>query len=141
MPGKHTELAFEDAIEHGLLQGGWTKGDPRTFDRERALQPGAFLAFIEATQSRLWNDLKKQHGAGLEAGVLDTLVKTLDSRGSLDVLRRGFKFYGKQIDCAYFKPAHGLNPDILAKYEENRTVVTRQVRFIVDRARPVFSRR
>jgi type I restriction enzyme R subunit len=49
-----------------------------------------------------------------------------------DVLRHGFKFFGKKIDCAYFKPAHGMNPDILAKYAENRLVVTRQVKFIVD---------
>ncbi len=131
MPGKHTERAFEDAIEHGLLQGGWTKGDPRTFDRERALQPDDFFAFVEATQPQIWNELRKQHGAAFEASVLDALVKSLDSRGSLDVLRHGFKFFGKQIDCAYFKPAHGLNPDILARYEKNRTVATRQVRFIV----------
>lgn len=133
MVGRHTESAFENAIEHSLLStGGWLKGDPRTFDRERALQPADFLAFVQASQSQLWAELKKQHGAALETAVLDTLAKSLDSRGTLEVLRRGFKFYGKQMDCAYFKPAHGLNPDILAKYAKNRAVLTRQVRFIPD---------
>ena len=69
---------------------------------------------------------------GLETAVLDTLVKALDLRGSLDVLRHGFKFFGKKIECAFFKPAHGMNPDILVKYAKNRLVVTRQVRFIED---------
>jgi type I restriction enzyme R subunit len=130
MPGKHTERAFEDAIENSLVtNGGWTAGDPAAFDRERALHPADFFAFVEATQTDLWTDLRAQHGAGLESGVLDTLTKSLESRGMLDVLRHGFKFFGKKIDCAYFKPAHGLNPDILAKYAQNRLVATRQVHF------------
>src|SRR5262249_44453096 len=36
----------------------------------------------------------------------------------------------KKIDLAYFKPAHGLNPDLAARYAKNRLVVTRQVKFI-----------
>jgi len=130
MTTKHTERAFEDAIEHHLLTaGGWHKVAPTAFDRERALIPSEVFAFIEATQSALWNELRTQHGAGLEAAVLDTLAKSQASRGTLDVLRHGFKFYGKTIQLAVFKPAHGLNPDVLAAYAENRLAVIRQVRF------------
>jgi type I restriction enzyme, R subunit len=130
---KTKELHFEDAIEHHLINsGGWTKGSPQDFDRTTGLVSKDFFAFIESTQPELWNELKKHHQSGLEAAVLETLVKALDSRGSLDVLRHGFKFFGKKIACAYFKPAHGMNPDILAKYTKNRLVVTRQVKFIVE---------
>ena len=130
MPGKHTERAFEDAIEHSLVTaGGWTLGDPKDFDRERANCPLDLFRFIEVTQTDLWTELKKQHGEGLQPAVLDALLKAIESRGTLDVLRHGFKFFGKKIDCAYFRPAHGLNPDILTKYAENRLVVTRQVHF------------
>ena len=78
----------------------------------------SLLRFAESHQAKDSTDaLALLDGAdGLEAAVLDTLVKALDSRGSLDVLRHGFKFFGKKIECAYFKPAHGMNPDILAKY-------------------------
>ncbi len=130
---KTKERHFEDAIEHHLLtSGGWTKGNPTDFDRQTALVPKDLFAFIEATQPEVWADLRKHHQSGLEAAVIDTLVKMLDSRGSLDVLRHGFKFFGKKIECAYFKPAHGMNPDILAKYAKNRLVVTRQVKFAPD---------
>jgi type I site-specific restriction-modification system R (restriction) subunit len=44
-------------------------------------------------------------------------------------MRHGFKFYGEALRLAYFRPAHGLNPEILAQYEQNRLVVTRQVKF------------
>jgi type I restriction enzyme R subunit len=128
---KTKERHFEDAIEHHLLtSGGWTKGSPADFDRHNALVAKEFFAFGESTQPEVWADLRKHHQAGLEAAVLDTLIKALDVRGSLDVMRHGFKFFGKKIECAYFKPAHGMNPDILAKYAKNRLVVTRQVKFI-----------
>ena len=67
MPGKHTESAFEDAIEHSLITaGGWIKGDASGFDRERALSSAELFAFVEATQADLWAELRKQHGPGLE---------------------------------------------------------------------------
>jgi type I restriction enzyme, R subunit len=130
---KTKELYFEDAIENHLVtSGGWAKGSPKDFDREIALISKDFFAFADATQPETWTELRKHHQSNLETAVLDTLVKALDARGTLDVLRHGFKFFGKKIDCAYFKPAHGMNPDILAKYAKNRLVVTRQVRFIED---------
>jgi type I restriction enzyme, R subunit len=130
---KTSELHFEDAIEHHLLSsGGWTKGNAADFDRRTALVAKDFFTFIEATQPVTWSELRKHHMSGLEIAVLDTLTKALDSRGSLDVLRHGFKFFGKKIECAYFKPAHGMNPDVLARYAKNRLVVTRQVTFVPD---------
>jgi len=130
MTAKHTERAFEDAIVHDLVaQSGWTQGDPKAFDAERALTPSDFFAFLEATQPELLATLRKQHGKSLEPALLDALVQAIESRGLLEVLRHGFKFFGKKVECAYFKPAHGLNPDIVARYEKNRLVVTRQVHF------------
>ncbi len=131
MPGKHTEAAFETAIVTDLVeQRGWVEGSPDDFDRQLALVPKDIFAFIEATQPELWGDFRKQHRDGLESSLLDTVVKMLDSRGTLDCLRHGIKFYGKKIDLAYFKPAHGLNPELEARYAQNRLVVTRQVKFI-----------
>jgi type I restriction enzyme R subunit len=129
-PAIHTEAAFESAIEDALLARGWVKGDPAGYDRERAVAPADLFAFIQATQPELWQQLGKLHGAGMQAGLLDALAKERKRKGTLQVLRRGFKFYGKRIQLAYFKPAHGLNPDVLAKYQANRLVVTRQLRMV-----------
>jgi len=43
------------------------------------------------------------------------------------VLRHGFKFYGNTFRLAYFKPAHGLNDEVLAVYARNQLTLTRQV--------------
>jgi type I restriction enzyme R subunit len=130
MPGRHTERAFEDAVEAGLLERGWERGAAELYDRENAILPEEFLAFFPRSQPELAAALKKQHGANFEAGVLDALVKTLASHGALHVLRHGFKFYGRKIEGAWFRPSHNLNPDILARYDANRLAVVRQLKFI-----------
>ena len=127
--GINKEEAFEAAIEQHLLGSGWQQGNPAQFDRETAIHADEFLAFVVETQPDLWDALRKQHGAALEGAVVDALLKALDSLGMLEVLRHGFKFYGKRIATAYFKPAHGLNPEIIELFEQNRLMVTRQVKF------------
>lgn len=128
MPGQTTERAFEFQVEDLLLkQGGWLPGTNAEWDKARALFPARVFAFIEATQPKLWAEMAGLHGSNLQRMLLDALVKELDIKGSLHVLRHGFKFYGKLFQLAWFKPAHGLSPDVLALYDENRLTVTRQV--------------
>lgn len=130
----HTEEAFEKAIVADLVgERGWIDGSPSDFDRQLALIPKDLFTFIEATQPDLWANLQKQHKDGIEPALLQTIESNLDSRGTLDCLRHGVKFYGKKVELAYFKPAHGLNPDLEARYRGNRLVVTRQVKFIPEK--------
>ena len=122
------EHAFESYVEEILRdKAGWETGALTEWDVERALFPARVFAFLQATQQKLWKDMRTLHGAGLESLLIDTLVKELDHKGTLHILRHGFKFYGKTFRLAYFKPAHGLNYDVLRLYGENRLTVTRQV--------------
>lgn len=128
MSGQTTERAFESHVEDLLLkQGGWLPGTNSEWDKTLALFPARVLAFIAATQPKLWAEMEGLHGSNMQAMLLVALVKELDIKGSLHVLRHGFKFYGKLFQLAYFKPAHALSPDVLAMYEQNQLTVTRQV--------------
>ena len=131
-PGVHTEKTFEDVVEAGLLASGWTKGTPATFDREVALDPSHLFHFIQDTQPALWSAFEAQHGDQLEPLFLEWLAKERASRGTLDLLRHGMKFYGKQVELAYFRPAHSLNPEAADRYAKNRLVVVRQLKFRPD---------
>jgi type I restriction enzyme R subunit len=123
-----TERAFESYVETILLnRAGWEKGDLADWDVDRALFSPRIFAFIQDTQPKLWEEMRKLHGAGLESLLINTLVKELDLKGTLYVLRHGFKFYGKTFRLAYFKPAHELNQDVLDLFAKNRLTVTRQV--------------
>jgi len=122
-----TEHAFETYVEEILLtRGGWKSGSNADWDKEKALFPSFIFAFIQATQPKIWAEMKALHAAGLEMLLINTLVRELDAKGSLHVLRRGFKFYGKTFHLAYFKPAHGANADILELFGKNSLTVTRQ---------------
>ena len=123
-----SEKAFETYVEEILLtRGGWKTCSNAEWDKERALFPAQVFAFIADTQPKLWAEMQALHATGLEALLLTSLVKELDAKGSLHVLRHGFKFYGKTFRLAYFKPAHGANYEVLELFCKNRLTVTRQV--------------
>ena len=76
MPAIHTEGAFETTLERWLLEhGGYAHADAAGFDRERALLPSEFVAFVRETQPERWKGLERQHGTSLEHGLVEQLVK------------------------------------------------------------------
>lgn len=77
MPTNHKEIAFEDAIEHHLVNvAGYGTAEPKDFDPERAVDPTVFLAFVQETQPEKWESLEKLHGGDTAAIVLDDLTST-----------------------------------------------------------------
>jgi type I restriction enzyme R subunit len=124
-----SESAFETAIESVLLADGYTRLDGRGFDRKRAIFTDEALAFIRATQSKVWEKLEALHGEQTGARVLESLCKWVDTHGTLATLRHGFKCFGRTLRIAFFRPAHGLNPELEARYQANRLGLTRQLRF------------
>jgi type I restriction enzyme R subunit len=124
-----SETAFETVIEAQLLAAGYTAVDGQAFDRECAIFPEEALAFIRATQPQIWSKLEALHGEQTGPRVLEALCKWLDSYGALATLRHGFKCFGKTLRIAFFRPAHGLNPELEARYQANRVGLTRQLHF------------
>lgn len=130
MPG-HTELAFESAIEHGLVTGDrYAIRGPQAFDPDTALFPQDVISFIRQSQLVRWEQLESMLKDRTAATVIDCLTKELASKGTLGVLRHGFKCYGKELRLAYFQPNSGMNPESAARYAANRLTISRQVSFI-----------
>ena len=127
MTSQTNEQAFESTVESMLLAGGWRAGDLAEWDTERALFPARAVAFLRETQPQQWAAMAALHGANLEPLIVEALLRELDLKGSLHVLRHGFKFYGKTFRLASFKAAHGLNAEALAQFTRNSLTVTRQV--------------
>lgn len=124
-----SEAAFETAIEAVLLAEGYIPVSANGFDRERAIFPDEALEFIRATQAKVWEKLEALHGEQTGDRVLESLCKWLDTHGTLATLRHGFKCFGKTLRIAFFRPAHGLNPELEARYQANRLGLTRQLHF------------
>lgn len=128
-PSRHTEAAFESVIETHLLAHGYISVDRAGFDPERAIFPDTVLAFIRETQPKEWAKLEALHGDRAGEQILGDLCKWMDTNGSLATLRHGFKCYGRTLHAAFFKAAHGLNPELESRYAANRLGLTRQLRF------------
>jgi type I restriction enzyme, R subunit len=133
MPGHVKEKQFEaDVVEALTTTGGFTAGINQFYDVTLGLDTSELLAFIDATQIGSWNELIVRHGGDpdeAEQRFKQRLAAELDRRGTLDVLRRGVEDQGLQFQLAYFRPAHGKNPELVEAYGRNRLTVTRQLRY------------
>ena len=126
---KTSEKSFETIIESHLLGNGYRSVPQDGFNREQAIFPDQILTFIRTTQTKAWEKLEALHGDKTGERVLNDLCRWMDTHGSLATLRHGFKCYGRTLRVAFFKPAHGLNPDLEARYEANGLGVTRQLHY------------
>jgi type I restriction enzyme R subunit len=128
-PGIHTERAFEDRVEHELVEQGWVRA-AGTYRPEIALDTGALLTFIGRTQQESWDKLIEVYGDDqptAQMQFVQRLAAEIDARGVLDVLRQGVKDRGVLIDLAYFRPGHTLAADALREYRGNVFTIARQV--------------
>ncbi len=126
--GIHTELTFEQAIEASLLeQGGYVKGNSSDFDVKQGLFPLYITEFLKLSQPKAWAKIESIHKGEAEKKVILRLVKEIDLRGALDVIRKGFTDYGVKFQMAYFKPESSLNPEAEEQYKTNHLSVTRQL--------------
>lgn len=128
----HQEHHFESEICAHLAAKGWlyAEGDAGLFDRASGLFLPDLLAWVEATQPESFAKLTATHGAALPQVLAERVRKSLNERGTLDVLRRGVEMLGLKgpLELAQFKPALAINPVIQAKYAANRLRVVRQVK-------------
>lgn len=128
---KPNERAFEDAIEASLIeQGGYASGTTNSFSAALGLDPVDVIAFLRSTQEKALAQLVIRYGGtDAEAGFLKRLASEIDERGTLDVLRNGVEDQGVKLRLAFFRPAHGLTPELQERYERNRLVVVRQLAY------------
>ncbi len=136
-----TEAQFEEHIASWLVEhGGYERskvgnaqGEPKDFDAQAGVDTTDLFRFISDTQIDAWDRLIDAAYGGdpnrAQAGFVQRLASELDKRGTVDVLRRGVVDRNVTIRVAFFKPAHGLTPELAQQYRANVLTVTRQLRF------------
>ncbi len=123
-----TEKDFENEIERFLLEsGGYVQGKNSEYNKDTALFEADVIAFIQATQLQKWARLEAGQKANAGSVLIKALCQELEAKGSLDVLRHGFRCYGKTFQMAYFAPNTSLNEKSAVSYAANILKVTRQV--------------
>jgi type I restriction enzyme, R subunit len=130
---KSKERHFEDEVFDSLVNdGSWIPGLADDIEFDAAMAPVELLSFIGQTQIDTWNEFLVQMGndqGRAQREFRKRVAADIDKRGTVDVLRHGVKGWGLKFDLCYFKPAHGLTPLLVERYEANRLTVTRQQRY------------
>lgn len=132
MPIDYSEKNFEEQIEEYLLKHGQyekreLKGEDLKNFQKYAIDIEVFFRFLEVTQEKTLDKLKKVYKDDYKTKIIDRLCKELKNRGIIDCLRHGVRDYGETIKLAYNKPASSMNNTILELYKKNIFTATRQV--------------
>lgn len=139
---RHTERDFEQAIEIQLTSsGGYSRRRPQEYNESLALFPTDVIGFLQESHPVKWKALSAILGDKTKATLLSDLTKELEIKGTLHVLRHGFKCYGKTFHLAYFQPNTSMNPEASRLYALNRLTITRQVEFTSVMKKPDGSHR
>jgi type I restriction enzyme R subunit len=128
----HLERVFQNHLIAQLISfQGYIKRDTKTdYDIETALDKELVLQFIKDTQADEWARLEEQYSTAAETEFLKQLEKALKQRGTLDVLRQGIKLIpGIKFSLCFFKPASGLNDDLLRLYNANILSVIEELEY------------
>lgn len=114
-----TEKAFQNDIITHLTSTGYHKRNNENYNKASCLDPELTLKFILDTQPKEWIKFKRVYGEQAEQKFFYRLVSEIDKKGTINVLRNGFKDVGCHFELFYPKPNNRKNPDLFEKFEKN----------------------
>ena len=139
MSQQHQEKKLQQEIATYLSEHGWLHSpSSEGYDKERAIFPEDVLGWLEDTDPDNFAKVVPPHGddaarAKGERRILDRLSSQLsqperDGGGVLNVLRKGFLVPGaRRFKMLQMPPADDRNPQIAARYAQNRLRVVQEV--------------
>lgn len=124
-----SEGGLEALITNSLVsEAKYVQGDPHDFDREHCVDFKQLLAFLEATQPKVVEQLGIGSEGPSRTQFLHRLQGEIGKRGVIDVLRKGIKHGAASVDLFFGAPTPG-NKTAAERYAANIFSITRQLRY------------
>ena len=114
-----SEKAFQNHIITHLTSTGYVKRDSENYNKASCLDPELTLKFIHNTQEREWRKFERVYGSDAEQKFFYRLVNEINKKGTINVLRKGFKDAGCYFKLFYPEPNTHKNPDLFEQFEKN----------------------
>ena len=114
-----SEKAFQNDIITHLTSTGYVKREAADYNKSSCLDPELVLNFVRATQEKEWRKFERIYKEQADEKFLTRLVKEIDRKGTIHILRNGFKDVGCDFALFYPKPNNNKNPDLFEKFERN----------------------
>jgi len=119
MASDTSEKGFQADIINHLISTGYIKRNIYDYNTATCLDPGSTLKFIHATQAKEWIKFQRVYGNRAEEKFFKRLVLELQNKGTIHILRNGFKDAGVRFKLFYPKPNNNKNPDLFDKFDKN----------------------
>lgn len=111
------EKNFEEQIEEYLIYSGYEKRSIKNNEKSRdlelfrkyAIDVEVLFRFLEDTQEKVLNKLKKVYKEDYKTKILDRISKELHNREMIDYIRHGIRDYDEILKLVYNKPASSMN--------------------------------
>lgn len=123
------ERVFQNDIMAALESQGWLIGKALEYDKVNAVYPEDLIGYFQTAYPERWDKFCKNNPQNPEQVLIKATTRELEKRGTLEVLRHGFKLPGVKVDLCSFRPDHGMNPDALKRYSANRLRVVEEVSY------------
>ena len=107
---------------------GWVGGNFRDYDREYCVDWTQLSLFLNDTQFELSKAMGLDEDGPRRNKFLSRLREQVNSRGTVDVFRRGVEDGAHHVDLFYSTPSH-KNLKARERFRKNRFSVTRQLRY------------
>ena len=119
MASDTSEKAFQADIIAHLVSTGYHSRGTHNYSKSACIDPELVLKFVKETQGKEWKKFESLYNSSSEDKFLYRLVKEIETKSTIHVLRNGFKDVGCHFDLFYPRPNNSKNPDLFAKYEKN----------------------
>lgn len=103
--------------------------DHRNFDPVRALDTDAFVDFIKESQPKQYKALTLSAPDTADYKLIDEFVKSVESKGLLEVLKHGFVVLGRSFKPFISKPENSEDLEAEQLYNKNKFYCARQFHY------------
>lgn len=124
-----SEKAYQKYILDRLRENSYVIRPAAQYDRRYAMDRELFFQFLETTQPKAMEALRKIHKDDTEATILNCLnLAVSEKRGSLiHSLKQGLTVGNQHLDLLYTKPATTINKPLMKLYQQNIFSVMEEV--------------
>ena len=120
MSSDTSEKRFQnDIIDHLINTGYLKRNTHRDYHKASCLDPELTLNFIHDTQESTWKKWQRIYGKKAEQKFFFRLVSEIDKKGTINVLRNGFKDASCNFKLFYPQPNNHKNPESFKNFESN----------------------
>ena len=124
-----TEKDYQKFIIQRLVENNYVVRNAADYDRRFAMDPDMLFKFLEDTQPKKMEKIKKSLKENYREGFLNFLNLEIckSSRSLIDVLKHGIEIANVKLDLLYTKPATSINEKLIAKVNKNIFSVMEEV--------------